>query len=895
MLETLLSSDGEQSPVTSTGNEFSRKWESPTGGLREALKPTRPLKTQILNVVRRLEKQIQSIDICIENYSQRDKQLFQKLVEAYRSQSESNRRILANELAEIRKHQNLLMNSRLSLNSAKLRLRTTTEIGNFASLMGSALSSIEGVRKSISGLMPEISCEIQEIEKDLFEISDLKTPAFNSLSNNIESVNTEKILKEAALVAQTRLGKRLPESPTHMPRPPETRPPGTELDGETTTLKENEKGALLFLHLAKKIGRQGASHHDCLNYKDSVRKLISSNLVLESGTGMNTFYSITEIGEEKAKSILDERMNNLSTLSELLSLAPRKLLHFLISEFFTKKPVEGDVAILELDQKDGTCLAHGGEHRCLLMEPIVNEWKDKILRELERASLCFAMRDSFGQNLGPQRTCLLPNDVIRYLKEFDINHGLEHSQVFTSDLEDMHRLYHTLDFLKNQRKFEEVELHNLLSSYQSNRERCKEIVEDLISEGVLHKDGFIYEILNQHGYSNLVRERLLTPLVDELLEIRRIEPTKDERVSRDQTIIEEEPFPFSQKRFEDISILLGENAISGLDLEWKPSDEKNPHMLVVGTTGSGKTETLRALVYELKKNGIPCLILDYHNEYSEVTDLQINVREGVTINPLELFERSPLDTVYETSSILREIYGLGDQQEAILRQALRKSYEEQGIIEKDEATWGREPPTFLNVKRNLELLMEDSSSSVRSIVMTLLNRLEPTFDVEIFSGNTTIPFKEIVKRTTSLQLKDLPTEQVKIAASDFFLRRLWYFMYKLGQSSYLRLYCAIDEGHRLAYDKSPLDQFLREARKYGVGVILSSQRPSDFSETIIANIGSIVCLQCPLESDARFMSKQINCSERSIQFLGKVGRAIVKFSSNESPFDVQISPISERE
>ncbi|MEO9365032.1 MULTISPECIES: ATP-binding protein [Candidatus Nitrosocaldus] len=36
------------------------------------------------------------------------------------------------------------------------------------------------------------------------------------------------------------------------------------------------------------------------------------------------------------------------------------------------------------------------------------------------------------------------------------------------------------------------------------------------------------------------------------------------------------------------------------------------------------------------------------------------------------------------------------------------------------------------------------------------------------------------------------------------------------------------EGHKLAYC-SLLYRFVREASKYGVGVILASQRPSDFN------------------------------------------------------------------
>ncbi len=320
-------------------------------------------------------------------------------------------------------------------------------------------------------------------------------------------------------------------------------------------------------------------------------------------------------------------------------------------------------------------------------------------------------------------------------------------------------------------------------------------------------------------------------------------------------------------------------------------EEKNPHLLIVGMSGSGKTETLKSMIYELGRAGIPSAILDLHNEFQAVADKTIDLSATIKLNPLETLGRSPLSIVYEVSSILRSIYRLGDQQEAVLRKALKHSYRNHEITS-ERSTWKHAPPTFSEIHGILENMKEDKQ--IRAFVSRLLNRIEPLFDMEVFAEETYFPFGEVVRQITALQLVTLPSEPVKIALSDFILRRLWYYTLSLGPSESPRFYVVIDEAHRLAYENSPLEPFLREARKYGVGVMLSSQRPTDFSESILANVSSIICLQCPLDKDARYMAQQLNCRPEEIKTLLGRGEAVVKHTSSADPQHVQILPLLDR-
>lgn len=338
-----------------------------------------------------------------------------------------------------------------------------------------------------------------------------------------------------------------------------------------------------------------------------------------------------------------------------------------------------------------------------------------------------------------------------------------------------------------------------------------------------------------------------------------------------------------------MKLLLGKNVIDK-PFYWEVEKEKNPHLIVLGTSGSGKTESLKAIIHELNKSKIPSLIIDFHNEFSGLATNVLNLRE-VSINPLEVAKNErPENIVYEISDIIKKIFKLGEIQESLLRQAIRHSYLAKGIDLKKKGCL-EEFPNFSDIEKNI-YRQEDSHN--KSSVASLVSRIEALFDIDIFKADTNIEFSELVKETTVVELKDFPTETVKSAIAEFFINKLFYYIYSLEKSKKLNLYCVIDEAHRLMYENSPLDRLFRESRKYGVGVILASQRPTDFNETVLANVGGILSFQCSLEKDAKFVGKQLNLETRKIKNLVEPGLGYIKFSRNEKAEKIKITPLDER-
>ena len=159
--------------------------------------------------------------------------------------------------------------------------------------------------------------------------------------------------------------------------------------------------------------------------------------------------------------------------------------------------------------------------------------------------------------------------------------------------------------------------------------------------------------------------------------------------------------------------------------------------------------------------------------------------------------------------------------------------------------------------------------------------------------------KDILKSNTIINLSKLPNDNIKSIVCEFFLRKLRYYLYEKGSSREPILYVIIDEAHRLKYDqKSSIGQLLKEARKYGVGVVLSTQDPVDFTDLVYNNVGGILTLQITAPKYAKIIAQHLGGdvdwkfvkNELSDEF-----SACVKFSHRDQNIKFKVMPHYERE
>jgi division protein CdvB (Snf7/Vps24/ESCRT-III family) len=208
---------------------FAKKWESRreeqpfTDRIKEAVRPPGPLRPRLDFAVRRIELQVQKLDQATERFSQRDKAIFARIVDSYTKHDTARANVFASELAEIRKMERLIINARLALEQIVLRLRTVSELGDVVSTLGPAVGVLRTVRTGLASVFPEAETELGEIGNLLSGIM-IEAGQSSGMTLNFDTVNedAQKILTEAATVAEQRIKEKFPELPPGIPAVPAT-------------------------------------------------------------------------------------------------------------------------------------------------------------------------------------------------------------------------------------------------------------------------------------------------------------------------------------------------------------------------------------------------------------------------------------------------------------------------------------------------------------------------------------------------------------------------------------------------------------------------------------------------------------------------------------------------
>ena len=204
--------------------KFSKKWgdgvdDVPLSSrIRDAVRPPGPLKPRLDFAVKRMEMQIQKLDKASDRFNDRDKVIFQKIVNAYTKHDMARANVFANELAEIRKMERMIMHSRLALEQIVLRLSTVSELGDVVSTLAPAVNVLRSVKNGMGSVFPEAEREIGSIGNLLSGI--IMDAGYNSGMNidfQTAGDDAQKILNEAASVAEQKVKEKFPELPTGIP------------------------------------------------------------------------------------------------------------------------------------------------------------------------------------------------------------------------------------------------------------------------------------------------------------------------------------------------------------------------------------------------------------------------------------------------------------------------------------------------------------------------------------------------------------------------------------------------------------------------------------------------------------------------------------------------------
>mgnify|MGYP001192497808 FL=1 len=189
-----------------------------TEKIRDAIKPQGALKPRIQTAVTKLQGQTSKMDVMLTRLHERDQQLFARIVTSMENHDTSASKVLSSELAEVRKVSRMLGNARTSLEQVQLRLSTIHDLGDAMVSIGPAMSTMKGLKSSLSSFMPEADSELNSMTETLsgLMVDSLSNDTF-TMESDVVNEETDAILQEASAVAEQQTDEKFPSIPTTTP------------------------------------------------------------------------------------------------------------------------------------------------------------------------------------------------------------------------------------------------------------------------------------------------------------------------------------------------------------------------------------------------------------------------------------------------------------------------------------------------------------------------------------------------------------------------------------------------------------------------------------------------------------------------------------------------------
>jgi division protein CdvB (Snf7/Vps24/ESCRT-III family) len=199
-----------------------KKWnnnaqsESIRDKLREVAQSQTPLKPRIEEAQRKLQIQISKLDAISSKMQEKDKVIFNRIVNAMQNHDSHYAKVLSGELSQIRRTNKMVNSAKLAFEQIQLRLNTMTELGDVVVTLSPAMSVIKGIQSGLKTMLPEADQSFGQISDLLGGImagsSQIPTTEIGSreLTFSEEAV---KIMEEASAIVEEDTRDKFPELP----------------------------------------------------------------------------------------------------------------------------------------------------------------------------------------------------------------------------------------------------------------------------------------------------------------------------------------------------------------------------------------------------------------------------------------------------------------------------------------------------------------------------------------------------------------------------------------------------------------------------------------------------------------------------------------------------------
>lgn len=318
-----------------------------------------------------------------------------------------------------------------------------------------------------------------------------------------------------------------------------------------------------------------------------------------------------------------------------------------------------------------------------------------------------------------------------------------------------------------------------------------------------------------------------------------------------------------------------------------------PHIGLFGGTGSGKSVGLRVVAEELMKMRIPGVLFDIHNEMvfnDDYSDFPSTLKVPLTsrYEVLDIGKGIGIDfTSLKTNELISLIEFVGNLSEP-MKYALQALHEDRDSLQTLMTRIEKLKQAFENEERpahQRESLPDDviklyiryhKQIAGSSTLQALSWRIHGLKDLQVFNGDIEKAL-QLINNRKLVVIRGGGILQMQMLS--YYLLRRGYNKRKQYQDSkgnqksavekFPPFYVFFDEAHNFAPagasvtpTKSLIREIAQEARKYGVYLVLATQRPSLLDLTIIAQLNTKIIFRTSIVEDMEMIKKETNLTEQ---------------------------------
>ncbi|MCX6695874.1 MAG: ATP-binding protein [Candidatus Altiarchaeota archaeon] len=305
-------------------------------------------------------------------------------------------------------------------------------------------------------------------------------------------------------------------------------------------------------------------------------------------------------------------------------------------------------------------------------------------------------------------------------------------------------------------------------------------------------------------------------------------------------------FPFISSCFENKGgILLGFNMFNGIPITLSPFEgAQNPNMLILGSSGSGKTYLVKLLCARSMMEDTIVQIIDPQGEYGEMVKLlggeviRISPDSKSVINPFDL-RFSTFDEVKKSVKTFLNIAAdgnLSDYAKGIIDEVMNLMYDRRGIRPDDPSTWSKEPPTFEDMYRILNDMTRESekkaavskASDNRAVSASALRTKISSFvtgDLRFFNQQTTV---DLNKKIICYDISDVINRHPSDKGPILFLIFDYVYRWMVSERPDVRKTLVLDEAWSVfGVSDDYLTNIVKTSRKFNLSFVIITQDAGD--------------------------------------------------------------------